>query len=426
MDLYEINVDLANFSSGSNWPENYNNGAPSDEYDNHSSCSEHILNVTRIVKQGMAKKNLSMENQRYASLVFYVNNVVVPIICLFGIVGNILNLIVLTRKQLQRSMDRLEKSVSVGLVALAASDMISCVLYMMTSLVQEQTLYSPLENHLSLYFKIYQEALVNVFLLCSTWLTVNMALGRYFAICHPLQARGFISLRGTRIAVVCVFVGSVIATLPRFWHYHETTVSCNELLSNASRPAPPDCPCQFHTKTNYGLYRNNRFVFGYGLFCSVVSIFIPLVILTICNVCLIRALRRSYRMQSLYRANKPNDSGHRITPTLIALIVLFTILVAPADFVVFARLVDSLSYTAFKMATMATNLLLLTNFAINFVLYCVVNVQFRKTVRDIVMCQWYGGQGRQKDRGGQSTTYTRATQHATMDTCAMSETEIAL
>lgn len=126
-------------------------------------------------------------------------------------------------------------------------------------------------------------------------------------------------------------------------------------------------------------------------------------------------------MQSLYRANKPNDSGHRITPTLIALIVLFTVLVAPADFVVFARLVDSLSYTAFKMATMVTNLLLLTNFAINFVLYCVV-----KTVRDIVMCQWYGGQGRQKDRGGQSTAYTRATQHATMDTCAMSETEIAL
>lgn len=426
MDLFEINADLANISRHNIWPEDHNSGAPNDDYDSNSSCMEYILNVTRIVKHGVAKKNQSLLNQRYASLAFYVNNIIVPVICLFGIVGNILNLVVLTRKQLQRSMDRLEKSVSVGLVALAASDVISCVLFMMTSLVQEQTLYSPLESHLSLYFKIYQEALVNVFLLCSTWLTINMALGRYFAICHPLQARGFISLRGTRIAVACVFVGSVIATLPRFWHYYETTVSCNELLPNASRPVPHDCPCRFHTKTTYGLYRNNQFVFGYGLFCSVVSIFIPLIILTICNVCLIRALRRSYRMQSLYRANKPNDSGHRITPTLIALIVLFTVLVAPADFVVFARLVDSISYTAFKMATMITNVLLLINFAINFVLYCVVNVQFRKTVRDIVTCMWHGGQGRQKDRGQSTTTYTRATQHATLDTCAMSETEIAL
>jgi len=45
------------------------------------------------------------------------------------------------------------------------------------------------------------------------------------------------------------------------------------------------------------LYMSSIFLHGYGLACSLVEIFLPLIVLTVCNVCLIRALRRSYRMQ---------------------------------------------------------------------------------------------------------------------------------
>jgi len=44
-----------------------------------------------------------------------VNKAVAPAICVFGIIGNLLNLVVLTRKRLQCSMDRMEKSAHVGL-----------------------------------------------------------------------------------------------------------------------------------------------------------------------------------------------------------------------------------------------------------------------------------------------------------------------
>ena len=39
---------------------------------------------------------------------------VIVFICVCGVLGNLLNLIVLTRKGLQRSMDRMEKSAHVG------------------------------------------------------------------------------------------------------------------------------------------------------------------------------------------------------------------------------------------------------------------------------------------------------------------------
>jgi len=420
------------------------------------TCAQYIEAVVGLVRAGMDSGNETLKHSRTAwqSSKHFLTYIASPVICLFGIVGNILNLIVLTRKQLQRSMDRMERSVSVGLIALAASDMAFCIIFMTAQLIPEQSLYSPYSSVLAMYFKIYQEGLVNIFMVCSTWLTVNMALGRYVAICHPLHARGFINLRATRLAVIGVFLTSVLLNLPRFWHYHAVTIPCDQLVPS-SQLLPPlmsgtgyeegatvfpsfmaaVCDCVYRTKVDMEIFANNKswFVFGHGLLCFVLAVFIPLVVLTVCNVCLVRALRRSYRLQTLYRANKPQESGgHRITPTLIAIIVLFTVLVAPADFVNFAGLTsERANYGAYEAATVITNFLLTINFAVNFVLYCVVNAQFRKTARDVLCCRWYdhdgggGGLCWQSSIGG-SVRNGRAANHAgsTMYTCNYSETEM--
>ena len=64
-----------------------------------------------------------------------VNKVAAPAICVFGIVGNLLNLVVLTRKRLQTYMDYIEKSSNIRFVALAVSDMIFCLVYFCTLVV---------------------------------------------------------------------------------------------------------------------------------------------------------------------------------------------------------------------------------------------------------------------------------------------------
>jgi len=45
------------------------------------------------------------------------------------------------------------------------------------------------------------------------------------------------------------------------------------------------------------------------------------------------------------------------------------------------------TYRMFETATNVTNFLLLTNFAVNFVLYLVVNADFRRVTRDLVTCR---------------------------------------
>ena len=91
-------------------------------------------------------------------------------------------------------------------------------------------------------------------------------------------------------------------------------------------------------------------------------------------------------VQSLYRSNqKPVDSAHRVTPTLIALIVLFTVFVTPSNVITFVKTASG-AYSTFETAARLANFFLLANFAVNFVLYLVINAEFRRVARDLVTC----------------------------------------
>jgi len=97
--------------------------------------------------------------------------VLVPIVALFGILGNTLNLVVLTRKSLRYTMDHLEKSAHSSLIALAVSDALICVVYTVKSAMHGRLtmFYSRHRSLFPLYFDMYHEGLFNVFLwICTT------------------------------------------------------------------------------------------------------------------------------------------------------------------------------------------------------------------------------------------------------------------
>ena len=203
----------------------------------------------------------------------------------------------------------------------------------------------------------------------STWLTVMMAVSRYIAVCHPLHARSFINQRGTRITILAVWIGSFAINLPRFWHYEPKTLPC--ALLGLSVIVPPDCRCVYYQKLPGELFRKSGFASAYTAVWATVAIFVPLVAMVICNWCLVRALRKSSAMQqrccrisstvstrmtltdstrvcsnrndSVFISGSggtmrtPSSAGHRITPTLVALVVLFVVLVGPSEILTFAK-----------------------------------------------------------------------------------------
>jgi len=202
---------------------------------------------------------------------------------------------------------------------------------------------------------------------CSTWLTVMMAVSRYIAVCHPLHARSFINQRGTRLTIFAVWIGSFAVNLPRFWQYQPETPPCRRLGLDVAAPA--GCQCFYYHKSPASLSLNPALASAYKAVWATVAIFIPLVAMIVCNWCLVKALRRSSAMQnrccrisstasarltitdtvgigsirnrndSLFAGpsslRTPTTAGHRITPTLVALIVLFIVLVGPSEILAF-------------------------------------------------------------------------------------------
>jgi len=384
------------------------------------SCEEYIANRTQMFAS-IVQRNISRQVQTYLSLKYAIDDVALPITCTFGIVGNIINLLVLTRKQLQSTMDRLEKSAHFGLVALAVSDAMFCMLALINVLIPEQSQYTSVDVVFVLYFKVYEEPLLNIFLLSSTWLTVVMAVGRYLAICWPLHARGFISLRGTCVAIASAFLVSVLANLPLFWKYSILVHACPAL----SGPPGGTTHCQCYSQVLGPLMRNNSLRFAYNIAWATIGTFVPVVILAFCNVRLIQALHHSMKVQRQYRANRPHDSGHRLTPTIITIIILFLVLVCPSEVLKFTRAMTmgSHNFLLFQLATVITNFMQATNFAINFILYCVLNVHFRNMVKHVILCKW---RHRWPNMKAMAVPTSSSPNHNNTMTCNMSETETEL
>jgi len=82
----------------------------------------------------------SMSARNSATWELLLQSMLVPVLCTVGIVGNSLNIFVLTRQRMRRSAQLPERAVHVGLVGLAVSDMAVCLLTLPRAFVPEYKL----------------------------------------------------------------------------------------------------------------------------------------------------------------------------------------------------------------------------------------------------------------------------------------------
>ena len=328
-------------------------------------------NVTTSDDSGQAYLTRDIEHFLYSKVLIA--------ICALGILGNVLNVLVLTRKRLQKTMDRMEKSVHAGLIALAASDMVFCLLLLPHAWIEKPKGFYFLSRGFALFYKAYSDGVINIFIMSSTWLTVIMATSRYLAICHPLRAREIIGMTFAKASVAVVFLLCIIFNLPKFWREEINHIECEE---------------------GYVVYfRDKGFLQRYPVFDRIylwvyfsVGILIPIIVLAFCNLHLIKALKHSSEMRQRYNPTTVHVEGaHRFTLTLVVIVVMYILLVTPAEMVNFVKdiAINDTSLTdTHNLIVAIANILQAINFAFNYVLYCIVNVHFRRTMKGMFCDQF--------------------------------------
>ena len=413
---------------------------------------DHNLTLNHL--QDMERHDLrAVENFLYSR--------VIVILGVFGLIGNSLNLIILSHKSLQASLGRMEKFAYAGLTTLAISDMLFCLTVLPMWVVDIHRVNFP-NIGFHLVYLVYSNGLINMCIMASTWLTVTLAAGRYFVICYPLKAREIIGLTTAKRSLVCQLVLCVLFNLPRFWYEHIESIEC------------PD-----GTLIYFREYGMRGYPLLYNTYCwlyFIMVMIIPLLILCYCNIKLVKALKlspltqdatylpqhtflsdnvsyvpysstccsrtpadvpyysprcsctpadipysrpcvsssqaaiqfscplhsrtpenipltspRCSRTSADVQLSYPHCSrtlgtgqvGRHITFTLIVLIIMHLLLVCPVELMTFLGkmiLTDHSMTDTFNMTLAVLNTLQALNFSVNFILYCMINAHFRRTM----------------------------------------------
>ncbi|KAK6184704.1 hypothetical protein SNE40_007118 [Patella caerulea] len=376
--------------------------------------------------------------EQYADMIGHIcMEIGIPVVCSFGLIGNTLNLLVLTREKQHRTLSKMEFSAHIGLIALAFSDFMFCLLALLFTLLPLKRFYD--EQNMVLYYNWLGNGCITIFIVTSTWLTVVMAGERYMAVCHPFKARNLISLKRTRISVMGIFVVCTLCTLPIFLE---------------SKIHQIDCPNgdKFYTIKKRESFTRDVIV-ARRVVWAILFDFIPCVALIYFNICLIWKIHKAKKLREnmapmrgrestllhqksrngnvkwqikFKKANGNNslqppiqsrshslthDSNNSspkfnrhssrkrntesalnsVTATLVSVIILFLILVSPSEILKFTLYYTSKSLQKnhrFDIVKYITNFMQALNFSTNFVLYCAINKSFRNSLRSLC-CWWW-------------------------------------
>ncbi|CAF1482247.1 unnamed protein product [Adineta ricciae] len=299
-----------------------------------------------------------------------------PIITFFGVTGNILAVIVLTKRRM------IVSSTNNYLIALALVD----AAYLFLTLILN-TLQNPCFTHRS-----FAQILLTI---CrpiadfssntSVWLTVTFTVERWVAISYPLQSRTWCTVHRARKIIFSVMCAAFLCTLPSAFEMKLIQIIEQKIIANrttlvsriGARPTMLGNSVLYHQ-----IYFN---------FVTFAIIWIPLVLLLIFNTILISYVRRSKRKLQqnqdgieLRRHNRSSQSEQRKTTImLIAVVIVFTVCQIPqaisltvlSIFPTLARTSRVLIFNNFA------NCLVAVNASINFVLYCCFSERFRVTFR---------------------------------------------
>lgn len=378
---------------------------------------------------------------------FWIQRVVVPILVCIGAAGNILSIIVLTRR-------RMRSSTNAYLTALAVADLI----YLHFVLLLSFKHYPNIHDHkFELYWRFYgiSHWLCDAASSTSVWLTVSFTLERYIVVCHPMKGKVLCTERRAKsiIAIISILCIILTATTPFEYQlaFHDECIkmceeselkvlrlehtddngtdaftldalgsekNCSSESSKGVIPADEErmqlfmnsTQQLFHAMVNIQLMNTTCCVKNYTIttegtsfgknriyqsmfywFSAIVFAVLPLALIATFNCFLIHSVYKSYQKRKVMtnsQEQKCQTQENRITLLLIAIVVLFLVCQIPtASVLIYTALVDQADALTENIKAGLGNIfnsLLTLNASCNFILYCLLSDKYRRTCKALL------------------------------------------
>lgn len=261
---------------------------------------------------------------------------------------------------------------------LAISDFSFCgATLLCIHMVQDKMFFK--ENGVSLFFTVYEAYFQNLFIKTSTGIIVIMTLYRHLAIAFPFSSKQYLTARNALFAVVACFTFWILFLLPLLWTWQIDEWYC-----------PNGDP---YYVLDIGPFEDNetmRKVLTHSW--SVMGFIVPVCVLGYCNIRLILSLRNTMHGSGKSSVAQTTRQQHRMaaqrlmTITLITILASYFLLAFPSEG--FAYFMDFTTEQQnnymLNIVQVTCNALQAINMSINFILYCVVNSNFRRTMQSML------------------------------------------
>uniref|UniRef100_A0A7E4VPB6 G_PROTEIN_RECEP_F1_2 domain-containing protein n=1 Tax=Panagrellus redivivus TaxID=6233 RepID=A0A7E4VPB6_PANRE len=290
---------------------------------------------------------------------------IMPIICVIGIIGNIMNLVTLASRRL--------RAVSyMYLRALAVADLL-CMIFVLIFTSCEVLQYRGYPCNRYYWYGFYQAhimlSFINWALATGVFVVVALSLERYVSIIHPMSFRTWNSPKRAWMAIAIAYFIPVIFYVPyAFGRYSigqkvaaDGSIVYNAIDSPISRTAPWQ---------------------AYELSRELTVRFAPIALLSYLNGRIMYAFRRRQKMFSRL-TNRADQSTSSRDDTLLyilgGIVVMFFICNIPAAMnllFINETVKKRVDYQIFRAAA---NLLEITNHAAQFYIFCACSTDYRST-----------------------------------------------
>ena len=288
---------------------------------------------------------------------------VTGVICLLGFAGNILSFMVLLQAFRRSPMFYVLRAVAVSDALFLFSVFVMQTIVNMhpdTGLLQWCYTYRG-------YIQYSLWPVLMMTQMSTVWLTVLVSIERYIAICYPLMASSYCTLRKVQQAVLLIFSVSVIYNVARYWEF--------EVANNISLQ-----------KTVIGSHEIYRYLYSCALY-SLFLFFVPLGLLIFLNLKLVLALNRGKKQWQTLQFRQKKEQN--LTTIPLTIVLVFCVCGTPALVV---NVIDSIYpdifmvYPSYVTFMVVANLLVVSNSACNFIIYCLLGKKFRSKLLELCHC----------------------------------------
>ncbi|RUS82540.1 hypothetical protein EGW08_009712 [Elysia chlorotica] len=319
-------------------------------------------------------------------------------VCMFGIISNLLNIIVLTRKHMRSPTNFI-------LTALAIADILTMSPYVVMA-TYFYIIYEPLceegDRHTKpwMYFILFHNLWIVTCHMMAMWLTVSLAVFRYIFVCRHQVAATLCSMERARLTVLIVVIGSVVSCIPNCFLYQIRDAFSNETRYLSGMPPvryPPGTErpsCFYVYPSNFAMGHPEYVNFVRWLYGVVIKV-LPCIVLAYLSMLLIIAMqqakkRRARLLNNISRVIEHDSSSehNRTTKMLVAVVLCFVITELPQGVIAWISAVDEVFFkNVYVQLGDFMDILVLINSAVNFILYCIMSQQFRNTFKSLFVAK---------------------------------------